>query len=82
VAEDSTLCADCLTDPLAWTVTKKEELAQEIEIEGAMAAAIISEKNERITELEYKLMLHRRLLRHIFREYQVLQKIKSVDIWA
>jgi len=53
-----------------------------IEIEGANAAVIISEKNAEIEELKYQLRLHKRLISHIFREYQAVRGIKAVNVVA
>jgi len=78
----STLCADCLATYEIATRERRKSLGKQIEIESANAAVIISEKNERIKELEYQLRLQRRLLQHIFREYQALRNIKAVDVWV
>lgn len=78
----STLCADCLATFSLSAGRAAGELRKQIEIESANAAVIISEKNEEIKVLEYQLKLQRRLLQHIFREYQELQKLRAVDIVA
>lgn len=78
----STLCADCLVVSMGACVNDLDKLADQVEIEAARASVIISDKNEEIERLKYQLRLQRRLLRHIFREYQVLQKIKAVDVLA
>jgi len=82
VVDGSTLCSDCLAASVSGYYDAAEELKKQIEIESANAAVIISEKNERIKDLEYQLRLQRRLLQYIFREYQALRNIKAVDIMA
>ena len=53
-----------------------------IEKESANAAVIISAKNKEIEDLKYQLRLHKRLISHIFREYQIVRDIKAVDVLA
>lgn len=49
-----------------------------------LAACNIGRKyqEKEIEKLRYQLRLNQKILRHIFREYQELQKLKAVDIVA
>ena len=43
---------------------------------------MVREKNKEIEDLKYQLRLHKKLISHIFREYQIVRGLKAVDILA
>lgn len=75
-----TLCVDCLAGFALNAGRMAGELENRIARESANAAVIISKKNAEIEDLKYQLRLHKRLISHVFREYQIVRGIKAVDI--
>ena len=76
------LCPDCLAadnSRLRWDFEAAGERANWL-WEQAVEKSL--KKDKEIKELKYQLRLQRKLLRHIFREYQEVQKLKAVDIVA
>ena len=62
---------------LACALEEMQKEDTQIEIEEINAAETVSEKNAEIVVLKNQLRLTRRILRHIFQEYQELQKLKG-----
>ena len=77
-----TLCADCGGGCEGEKQYYEGIKGARLEKESANAAVIISRKNAEIEALKYKLRMRQKLLWYVFAEYQVLQKIKSVDVLA
>ena len=76
------LCKNCLR---AWAIgikDGKEKTIKEDGVKAASAAVIVADKNKEIKELKYRLKLHRKIISHIFREYQIVRGLKAVDILA
>ena len=81
-AEGIKLCENCLK---AWAIGVKdgrEKTIKEDGVKAASAAVVISDKNKEIEDLKYQLRLHKKLISHIFREYQIVRGLKAVDILA
>ena len=76
------LCENCLK---AWAIGIKdgrEKTIKEDGVKAASAAVVIFDKNKEIKELKYQLKLHKKIISHIFREYQIVKGLKAVDILA
>ena len=78
----STLCVDCLAAFALEAGRTEGELRERIERTQINMAVIIAGKNAEIEDLKYQLRLHKKLIRHIFREYQAVRGIKAVDVIA
>lgn len=78
----STLCAECLVACGLRAGNKIHRIEKQLEDCFYDAAVIIEEKDAEIEKLKQSLELHKKLIRYIFREYQAVRGIKSVDILA
>lgn len=78
----STLCGDCLAVFYGKLKVGMEDIVNAVEIETTKTTAIIKRKNGEIENLKYQLKLHKKIVSHIFREYQIVRGLKAVDILA
>jgi len=75
----STLCVDCLVSCNVKLLIKNTSLQEQIDIDGYNASTIIGEKEDELICLRLQLSLTRRVMRHVFAEYQKLQKLQGDD---
>ena len=78
--DESTLCADCLVACNVRVCGESDGLKTRIEINEGIFSDMVDEKNAEIEKLKYQFKLTRRILRHVFKEYQELQKLKAADV--
>jgi len=78
----STLCADCLAMCNVRVHNENVSLQTQADITEGLFSNMLDEKNDEVAALKYQLKLTRKILRHVFHEYQELQKLKAIDIMA
>lgn len=78
----SSLCVTCLVACNGRLQFWVEERDTRIKINEGLFSDMVDEKNVEIDKLSHQLKLIRKILRHVFKEYQELQKLKAVDIVA
>jgi len=75
----STLCVDCLVACNVRVLNENTSLKTQIELDEGLTIDLLEEKEGELISLRLRHKLNCSMLRHIFAEYQKLQKLKGVD---
>ena len=75
----STLCVDCLVACNVRVFNENTSLRTQMDLNEGLTVDLLEEKESELICLRAQLRLTRRVMRHVFAEYQKLQNLQGVD---
>jgi len=75
----STMCVDCLVACNVRVYNENTSLKTQMELNEGLTIDLLEEKESELICLRAQLKLTKRVMRHVFGEYQKLQNLQGVD---